>query len=265
MSRTWLPLSSVLLLHLLCGLHSSSSNGHSGVIVEQESSFLPSDCWEKCYEFLASSIDCGHFRLISTQHHALCRSLFRRKFSLFHTICTQRTQQQRIRSWSDIEVKIPFNPSMHISWQWTNDSAHAFLSLFLFHLRSIQPIVCGVSHRGIPFVSFYLEDVHHGNMTILVSLLTRNGSRIDKTLIFDQFHPLSLRFDSFGIAEFDQLLDGQTMELRHPNGYLSRHLWHLMTPREKEADDITNWFIVLFVFLSITTGSIIVLFVTVII
>ena len=215
------------------------------------SSLLPREIWEQCFEFLGNSTDYGRFRSISRLHDSICRSAFRRKFDFFHIIFTETKRQQRIRSWSDIEGKIPFNPAMHPSWQWMGDSVTALIALYKFHSHSNNPIVCGVSYSGTPFVSFYLIDGEGIYETLLVCVLGRSRPRLGTVFIYNEFGiPSLLQSDSFGIAELDWLLDGQEIQLQHTEGWLARH-WKLINPQKEELVVHGNWWICMVVVLII--------------
>ena len=257
----------VCLCNALCGYRVSGTSDRVKINVAA-SFLLPSDCWNICYEFLGHSIEIGHFRLISKQHDLLCRSLFRRKLQFFNAIFDETTRQKRIRSWADIEGKIPFNPLINLipnEWQWISTP---YISLLKFHVRSNQPIVCGISYFGTPFVSFYLENLetdHNGTrwqtLTILVCTLKDDSPQIKTAFIYDESrHPSSLRNDSFGMMELDQLLDGKLVRLPHTTGWLSRH-WRLKVPQRSDDFEVRNWVICLsFLIVLLTAVVVLVLY-----
>ena len=191
------------------------------------SSLFPSDCWERSLHFLSNSTQIGNFRLISRQHDSVYRSLFRRKFDFFRTIFMSTIRQQQLRSWADIEGKIPFNPLESESFY---RSTKALSHLLQFHVGSNGPIVCGMTNEGKPFISFYLENDNGIKEALLICSLDRNGSHLGASSIFDgDSVPYLLPRDSFGIRHIDWLLDGQAVRFSRDCHYSSATEWVWMS------------------------------------
>lgn len=171
---------------------------------------LSQDCLIVCLEFLNNTSDFDWFRWSSRRNCAVYNDFLRIKFQCLGVLFEGMTRQQRIRSWTDIELEIPIIPGFY----FTLNRMRGYITLYQYHRNSKKSIIRGITTENkLPFLSFLLQSTFENgtlSKTILLCLFHENS--VHQILLYDEFG--RTRLFMFGPEDLETLLSGRVISHR---------------------------------------------------
>lgn len=176
----------------------------------------------QCLEFMAGSTsDFARFRLISREHHDICRDLVRRKFENFQQLFNSTMKQKRLKSWGDMVRETLMVPEMYFKFHSGNSGYYRLHHLHQLAKKSIMYGLC--ANRKLPFLSFLLRTNTTSGYwyTILICIFDRNQLR--REFIYDELR--QPRILNLKMHDLDLLLDRHSVRFQGRKGRYENDGW----------------------------------------